>query len=128
MIAGWTANVIWIVDITQRPAIRERTSRSAMPRDSSVKRSARSAPRPIVLPSMIPDTDSDSATSEDMSASRRCCSPVILRRTFPTRRVSHTNRGTNASEITASRQSSIHIATTAPITVVTLARSRSRSS
>ena len=46
--------------------------------DSLVKRSARSSPRPIVLPSMIPDTDSDSATSADMSASRRCCSVVIL--------------------------------------------------
>ena len=31
MIAGWIANVIWIVDITQRPAIRERTSRLAIP-------------------------------------------------------------------------------------------------
>ena len=118
MIAGWTANVIWIVDITQRPAIRERTSRSAMSSDSPVKRSARSWPRPIVLPSMIPDTDSDSATSADMSASRRCCSVVILRRTLPTRRVSHTNSGTNTSEIAARRQSRMHIATRAAITVV----------
>ena len=80
MIAGWTANVNWIVAIIQRPAMRERTSRSAMPFDSPVNRSARSAPRPMVLPSMIPDTDSDSATSADISASWRCCSVVIRRR------------------------------------------------
>ncbi len=67
--------------------------------DSRVKRAARSPPRPIVLPSMIPDTDSDSATSAEMSARRRCCSLVILRRSFPTRRVSHTNSGTKISEI-----------------------------
>ena len=102
MIAGWIANVIWIVDITQRPAIRDRTSRSAMSLDSPVNRSARSSLRPIVLPSMIPDTDSDSPTSAERSASRRCCSVVIMRRTLPTRRVSHTNSGTKMSEINAS--------------------------
>ena len=67
---------------------------------------------------MIPDTDSDSATSADRSARRLCCSVVILRRTLPTRRVSHTNSGTNTSEITASRQSRMHMATMAAITVV----------
>jgi hypothetical protein len=71
MSAGWIANVIWIVDIAQRPAIRERTSISAISRDSSVKRLARSCPRPIVLPSMIPDTESDSLTSAERSARRR---------------------------------------------------------
>ena len=50
------------------------------------------APRPIVFPSMIPETDSDSATSADMSARRRCCSVVILRRILPTRRVSPQQR------------------------------------
>ena len=89
-----------------------------MPFDSPVKRSARSPPRPIVLPSRIPDTDSDSATSALRSARRRCCSLVILRRTLPTRLVSHTNSGTNISEIAASRQSSRHIATTVATTVV----------
>ena len=88
MIAGCAANVNWIVAISQRPAIRDRTSRSAMSSDSRVKRSARSSPRPIVLPSRIPDTDSDSATSADMSASWRCCWVVIRRRTRPTRLVS----------------------------------------
>ena len=81
MSAGWTANAIWIVAITPaaRPSAsgpRGRRCRS----DSAVKRSARSAPRPIVLPSMIPETDSDSSTSADMSARRRCCSVVIRRR------------------------------------------------
>ncbi len=67
---------------------------------------------------MIPDTDSDSATSALRSARRRCCSVVILRRTFPTRRVSQTNSGTKISEITASCQSSRHIATIDASTVV----------
>ena len=38
--------------------------------DSRVKRSASSSPRPIVLPSRMPLTDSDSSTSALMSASR----------------------------------------------------------
>ena len=67
---------------------------------------------------MIPDTDSDSDTSADRSARRRCCSVVILRRILPTRRVSHTNSGTKTSESTARRQSRMHIATSAAITVV----------
>ena len=118
MSAGWTANVNWIVAIIQRPAIRERTSRSAMSLDSPVKRPARSAPRPIVLPSMIPETESDSATSADMLASWRCCSVVIRRRIWPTRRVIHTDGGTNTSEMIASRQSSRHMAISEAITVV----------
>jgi len=118
MIAGWTANVNWIVAIIQRPAMRERTSRSAMSFDSVVNRLARSAPRPIVLPSMIPDTDSDSATSADISASWRCCSLVIRRRIWPTRRVMYTDGGTNTSEMIASRQSSRHMATSEAMTVV----------
>ena len=43
---------------------------------------------------------------------------MILRRTCPTRRVSHTNGGTNTSEIAARRQSSSTIATIVAITVV----------
>ena len=57
-----------IVDMSHRPVIRERTSRSARRSDSELKRDARSSLRPIVLPSSIPDTDSDSLTSEEMSA------------------------------------------------------------
>ena len=119
MIAGWAANANWIVAIIHRPAIRERTSRSAMSLDSPVKRWARSSPRPIVLPSMIPETDSDSATSALMSARRRCCSVVMRRRIWPTRRVIHTDGGTNTSEINASRQSRMHMATSDASTVVT---------
>ena len=63
-----TANEVWIEAITQRPAIRERTSRSASRPLSRSKRSASSSPRPIVLPSRIPETDSDSCTREEMSA------------------------------------------------------------
>ena len=83
-----------IVDISQRPAMRECTSRSASWSDSRVKRSARSSPRPIVLPSIIPETESDSATSAEMSARRPCRRDVIARRSRPTRRVSQTNSGT----------------------------------
>jgi len=54
-----------------------------------------------------------------MSASRRCCSVVIRRRIFPTLRVNQTDGGTKISEITARCQFKMHIATTAPITVVT---------
>ena len=65
-----------IVDISQRPVIRERTSRSASRSDSELKRVARSSLRPIVLPSSIPDTDSDSLTSDEMSARLPCRRPV----------------------------------------------------
>jgi hypothetical protein len=42
------------------------------------------------LPSIIPETDSDSATSVEMSARRPCRREVIARRSRPTRRVSQT--------------------------------------
>src|SRR5579859_3441943 len=116
--AGWMANTIWIVDITHRPAMRERTSMSAIWRDSSVNRVARSRPRPIVLPSMIPDTDSDSDTRAERSASRRWRSVVIRRRTAPTRRVRYTNGGTKKSDAAARRQSRMTRATIVAMTVV----------
>jgi hypothetical protein len=106
--------------IRQRPAIRERTSRSASCADSAVKRSASSVERPIVLPSRMPLTLSDSSTSAEMSASRPWRSAVIRLRSRPTRRVSQTKNGSSASEKTASRQSSANIATTVAITVVML--------
>ncbi len=58
------AKVICTDAIRQRPAIRERTSRSASSRGLA-RRSARPAraERPIVLPSRMPLTDSDSSTS-----------------------------------------------------------------
>ena len=63
------ANVIWIEAIIQRPVIRLRTSRSASRLDSPANRSARSSVRPIVFPRRIPETESDSCTIEDTSAS-----------------------------------------------------------
>ena len=115
-----TANEVWIAAIIQRPAIRERTSRSARFSDSRSKRSASSAPRPIVLPSRMPETDSDSCTSEEMSAIAPCLTVVILRRWSPTRRASSTKNGSRASENSARRQSSSTMATTLATTVVTL--------
>ena len=115
-----TANDVWIVAIIQRPAMRERTSRSARLCDSRSKRSASSAPRPIDLPSRMPETLSDSCTSEEMSAITPCLVAVIRLRWLPTRRAISTNTGVSASEKTASRQSSRNIATTVATTVVTL--------
>ena len=115
-----TANVVWIVAIIQRPAMRERTSSSARPADSRSKRSASSALRPIDLPSRMPETLSDSCTSEEMSAITPCLAAVICLRCLPTRRAISTNTGVSASENTASRQSSRNIATTVATTVVTL--------
>ena len=114
-----TANVIWIAAIIQRPVIRLRTSRSARRRDSVENRSARSSDRPIVLPSRIPETESDSWTIDETSASDTWRSAVTFLRSSPTRFVSHTNSGRRISANTASRQSSRIIATTEAITVVT---------
>jgi hypothetical protein len=100
--------------------MRLRTSVSAITSDSPVNRRARSSPRPIVLPSRIPDTDSDSATSADRSASWRCWAVVIRRRILPIRRVPHTDGGTKMSENSASFQSRMHIAINAATTVVAL--------
>src|SRR3954454_21460712 len=112
--------LICTVDIRQRPAIRDCTSRSARCWDSAVKRSASSPERPIVLPSRMPETESDSSTSELMSASRPCFLEVIFVRSLPTRRVSHTKNGSSARLIAARRQSSRTIATIVARTVVTL--------
>ena len=68
----------------------------------------------------MPETDSDSWTSEEMSAIAPCLTVVILRRWLPTRRASSTKNGSSASENSASRQSSRNIATTLATTVVTL--------
>ena len=114
-----TAKEVWIEAIIQRPAMRLRTSRSARRADSPSKRSASSAPRPIVLPSRIPDTLSDSCTSEEMSAIAPCLVVVIALRLAPTRRERPTKNGSRASENSARRQSSRNIATMLASTVVT---------
>ena len=113
------AKLICTDAMRQRPAMRERTSRSASAADSPSNRSASSGERPIVLPSRIPETDSDSSTSEDMSASRSWRTAVMRRRSSPTRRVSHTKNGSSPSAATARRQSSRNIAAVAASTVVT---------
>ncbi len=117
--AGMIAKLICTEAMRQRPAIRARTSRSASSPDSPLKRRTSSGERPIVLPSRIPDTDSDSSTSVDMSARRLCLTDWMRRRSSPTRRVSHTKKGSRNSEKAARRQSSRTIATTVAITVVT---------
>ena len=116
-----TANDVWIAAIIQRPVIRLRTSRSARRLDSRSKRSARSSVRPIVFPSRIPDTESDSCTIEETSASDAWRSAVTFLRCSPTRFVSQTKSGSSASEKAASRQSRSTIATTVASTVVTFA-------
>ncbi len=113
------AKVICTVAIRHRPAIRWRTSIAASSCDSRANRSARSPPRPIVLPSSIPETDSDSSTSEERSASLPCLVAVMRLRSWPTRRVSQTKNGSRISEKIASRQSSSAIATMVATTVVT---------
>ncbi len=114
------AKVIWIEAIIQRPVMRLRTSSWASRCDSPAKRSARSSVRPIVLPRRIPETESDSCTIEETSASDACRSAVTFLRCAPTRFVSQTKSGSSASAKAASRQSSRNIATTVAITVVTL--------
>ena len=68
----------------------------------------------------MPLTDSDSCTSEEMSAIAPWRVAAIARRRLPTRRATPTKNGRTASEKTASRQSSRNIATTVASTVVTL--------
>ena len=99
--------------------MRLRTSRPARRCDSLSKRTASSPERPIVLPSRIPETESDSWTIEEMSASDACRSAVTFLRWSPTRFVSQTKSGRSASANAASRQSSRNIAMTVATTVVT---------
>ncbi len=117
-----TAKVVWIAAIIQRPVIRLRTSSADSRSDSLSNRCARSSVRPIVFPSRIPETESDSWTIEDTSARDACRSAVTFFRCAPTRFVSQTKSGSSASENTASRQSRSTIAMTVARTVVTFAR------
>ena len=111
------AKLICTEAIRQRPAIRARTSRSASSEDSEEKRSTSSPERPIVLPSRMPDTDSDSSTSVDMSARRPWRTDWMRRRSLPTRRVNHTKNGSRISENRVSCQLSANIATIVAVTV-----------
>ena len=114
-----TANVVWIEAITQRPAMRWRSSRSASRADSPRKRSVSTSLWPIVLPSSTPETESDSSTSVERSASEPCLARVIARRCSPTRRVSSTNTGSSANATSDSCQFRNSIATAVAMTVVT---------
>src|SRR5580704_4656457 len=97
MTAGMADMTIWMVDWRQRPAMFELTSRSESLLDSPEKDSL---------------TDSDSWTIEDSTASCRCLSLVMRRRSVPTRRLTQTNTGIMTSEAIVSRQSSTIIAMT----------------
>ncbi len=69
---------------------------------------------------MIPETDSDSCTRLEMSASVSWVVLAILRRSFPTRRVSRTKTGISANANSASCQLSRIMPTIVAATVVTL--------
>ena len=105
------AKLICTDGIRQRPAMRERTSRSASSSDSRVKRSASSAARPIVLPSRMPLTDSDSSTSELMSARRPWRSVVMRLRSLPDAAGQPDEERQQREREAARRQSSANIAT-----------------
>ena len=71
-------------------------------------------------PSRMPLTDSDSWTIEEITASWRCRSRVMRRRSVPTRRLTQTNTGIMTSEAIVSRQSRTIIAMIVATTVVRL--------
>ena len=114
-----TANEVWIDAIIQRPVIRLRTSSSARRADSASNRRASSSVRPIVLPSRIPETESDSCTWLEMSAIDSCRTFATFRRWSPTRFVIQTKSGSSASAKSVSRQSRKNIAITVASTVET---------
>ena len=118
--AGITANVAWMDAIAQRPAMRWRSSRSARRADSVLKRLVSSPVRPMVFASSTPETESDSSTSVEMSASETCVVAARARRMRPTRRVMSTNTGRSANAARASCQLSRIMATDVAITVVRL--------
>ena len=76
----------------------------------------------MVLPSRIPDTESDSWTIEETSASDTWRSAVTFFRWSPTRFVSKTKSGRRASANAARRQSRRTMAMTVATTVVTFER------
>ena len=120
MTAGMADMTIWMVDWRQRPAMLELTSRSDSLPDSVANDPVSEADRPMVCPSRMPLTDSDSWTMEESTASWRCRSRVMRRRSVPTRRLTQTNKGIMISEATVSRQSRTTIAMTVAVTVVAL--------
>ncbi len=101
-----------------RPAMFDRTSRSTSSSDSSAKDLVSESERPIVRPRRMPLTESDSVTVAAMAAICFWRRVVIFRRSSPTRRLIHTNTGSNSSETTVRRQSRAIIATIVATTLV----------
>ena len=120
MTAGIADITIWIVDWRHRPAMLEAISRSESCCDSVEKESESERERPIVWPSMMPLTESDSCTIEVIIDSLRWRSRVMRRRSVPTRRLTQTKNGSMISDAIVSRQSRTAIAMTAATTVVAL--------
>lgn len=109
-----------ITAMRQRPAMFDRTSRSTSCSDSSAKDRVRESERPMVRPSRMPLTDSDSVTVAAIAAICFCRWVVIFLRSLPTRRLIHTNTGSRSSETTVSRQSRATIAMMVATTLVKL--------
>ncbi len=91
-------------DRIQRPVMAAFISAADRARDSSVKRWARAASRPIVLVSITPATDSDSSTSVVSPASRRCRPRAMLRRCWPSRSAKSRKIGITIRQTQASFQ------------------------
>ena len=68
----------------------------------------------------MPETDSDSCTMLEMSASDSCVDFAMRRRSFPTLRVKNAKRGISANANSASSQLSKSMPTIVATTVVTL--------
>lgn len=120
MTAGMAAITMPMVDILQRPAMLERTSRSTRRSDSSENAWVRESERPMVRPSRMPLTESDSVTVAAIAAICFWRWVVIRLRSRPTRRLIQTKTGSRSSETTVSRQSSASMATTVAMTAVRL--------
>lgn len=109
-----------MMDIRQRPAMEERTSRSTRRSDSSAKDLVSESERPMVRPSRMPLTERDSVTVAAMAAICFWRRVVIRLRSRPTRRLIQTKTGSRSSETRVSRQSRASMATTVATTEVRL--------
>jgi hypothetical protein len=118
--AGMAAMIMPMVDMRQRPAMLARTSRPTSCSDSAAKVRVSASARPMVRPSRMPLTDSDSVTMAAIAAICFCRCVVIRFRSRPTRRAIQTKHGSSASDTRVSRQSSASIATTVATTAVRL--------
>lgn len=68
MMAGIADMTIPMTAMRQRPAMFDRTSRSTRPSDSSAKDRVSESERPMVRPSRMPLTESDSVTVAAIAA------------------------------------------------------------